>query len=284
MPSTGNHARKRTDGNQLSPADHEKYFRDLCKRCYSNRLGDSGNGDIVCFSCGLVAGRVFADSPEFECFRAKTYKRVFYFNERCSRWLCSEPKICADAWNVIYKAAKKYIKRNTVNEFTRRDVSKILRSVKLTNTFMEKHRSKKFKKTKMSKKRFYDKYSEKWKTIIWKLSGKMPILPSKKLVDMMKHLFAACQKPWDIFRHVSNCDKRHNCDLYFDCWHNFINYDFIFRKLLQICELKFGFKDVYDLHKQEFPNVSKKIRDEKLRPMFKKIANYNQWPCPDDED
>lgn len=136
----------------------------------------------------------------------------------------------------------------------------------------------------MSKKRFYDKYSEKWKTIIWKLSGKMPILPSKKLVDMMKHLFAACQKPWDIFRHVSNCDKRHNCDLYFDCWHNFINYDFIFRKLLQICELKFGFKDVYDLHKQEFPNVSKKIRDEKLRPMFKKIANYNQWPCPDDED
>jgi len=135
----------------------------------------------------------------------------------------------------------------------------------------------------MSKKRFYDKYSEKWKTILWKLTGKRPILPSKELVDKMKFLFGSCQKPFEMFRHCPECDKRQKCDKYFDCWHNFINYDFVFRKLLQICELHFGFKDVYNLYKDEFILVSKNVREKKLRPMFKKICTQNSWPCPDDE-
>jgi len=126
-------------------------------------------------------------------------------------------------------------------------------------------------------------FSEKWKTIRKNLTGEKPRIPSKELVDKLKWLFAACQKPFEMNRHAPECDKRSKCDQYFDCWHNFINYDFIFRKLLQICELKFGFRGVYDLYKEEFILVSKSIRDNKLRPMFKKICLYNEWPCPDNE-
>jgi|ERR1041385_7079440 hypothetical protein len=255
-----------------------------CNNCHSYQLGDNGRGEFVCFNCGRVNGVVFADTPEIAYYKAKTYQRTFYFNERCSRWLCDEPRINADAWNVIYSAAKQYLEnRRHITRITRQTVNKILRSVDLTEDFKKRHQSKKFKCTLMSKKRFYDKYSEKWKQIIWKLTGRRPVMPTQPLVDKIKFLFLACQKPFDIFRHAPNCDKRFRCDQYFDCWHNFINYDFVFRKLLQVCELHFGFKDVFKLHKDEFILVSAKVRNTKLRPMWKKICEFNHWPCPDDE-
>lgn len=257
---------------------------DLCKRCLSNRLGDNLAGDFVCFDCGLVRGQSdFQDQPEFAYFREKTYKRIFYFNERCSRWMCNEPKIDADAWRLIYTSAKAFLSRRRGDTITREDVNEILRLVEITPEMARKMKSEKFKCTLMTKKRFYDKYSEKWKTIAWKLTGQRPVFPSKELVDKMKHLFLACQKPFSIYRHESGCDGRHRCDHWFQCWHNFINYDFVFRKLLQICELKYEFKNVYRLFKDDFILVSKTIRDNKLRPMFRKICEYNQWPCPDDE-
>lgn len=258
----------------------------LCKRCLGNRLGDNFSGDFVCFDCGLVQGASdYQDAPEFAYFKEKTYKRIFYFNERCSRWMCDEPKIDEDTWRLIYSAATNYVqkKRRNASSLTREDVNKILRSVEITPEFALKKKSQKFKCTLMTKKRFYDKYSEKWKMIIWKLTGDMPVFPSKELVDKMKHLFLACQKPFNLYRHEPCCDGRYRCDHWFQCWHNFINYDFIFRKLLQVCELKFGFKNVYKLFKDDFILVGKKIRDDKLRPMFRKIAEYNQWPCPEDE-
>lgn len=258
----------------------------LCKRCLSNRLGDNFGGDFVCYDCGLVQGcSDFVDQPQFAYFREKTYKRIFYFNERCSRWMCNEPKIDKETWSVIHRAAIAYIQkhRTTANSLTRIDVQKILRSVEITKEFAKLKKSQKFKCSDMTKKRFFDKYSEKWKTIIWKLTGQRPIFPSKPLVDKMKHLFLACQKPFSIYRHETCCDGRFRCDHWFQCWHNFINYDFVFRKLLQVCELKFGFQNVYKLFKDDFILVSKTIRDNKLRPMFKKICEYNNWPCPDDE-
>jgi len=256
----------------------------LCKRCLSNRLGDNLSGDFVCFDCGLVQGLAdFQDQPEFAYYREKTYKRIFYFNERCSRWMCNEPKIDPDAWRLIYTSAKTFLEGRRGGTITREDVNEILRLVEITPETARKMKSEKFKCTLMTKKRFYDKYSEKWKTIAWKLTGQRPVFPSKELVDKMKHLFLACQKPFSIYRHESGCDGRHRCDHWFQCWHNFINYDFVFRKLLQICELKYEFKNVYKLFKDDFILVSKTIRDNKLRPMFKKICECNQWPCPDDE-
>jgi hypothetical protein len=277
------------DYNVGDLADDGPYFRNLCKRCFCNRLGDNGRGELTCFSCGLVQGTVFESTPEWWEHRLKTYKRVFYFNERCSRWLCNEPSISEDSWTVINEAALLHKKSAEIQSpghfdtFDRGTICKILKSVRLTNEFMKRNQSKKFKKTLMTKKRFYDKYSEKWKSIIWRLTKKQPKIPPVGLVEHIKGLFAACQKPFEIHRHARDCDKRHECDKYFDCWHNFLNYDFIFRKLLQIAELKFGWKGCYSFYKDEFLLVSKRVRDAKLRPLFLKICNYNAWPCPADE-
>ena len=263
----------------------ENLLQGLCRRCFSNRLGESHSSEYVCFSCGLVQGSTFDHDTDWTLYRTKTYKRIFYFNERCSRWTCEEPSIDNESFSLIQQSAKDFISKEGKNfkGYTRTLINKILRSVKLTPDFKKRHQSKKFKKTLMSEKRFYDKYSEKWKTIIWRLTGKKPKLPPQKLVDLIKTLFNACQYPFELYRHAPECDRRFECEQYFLCWHNFINYDFIFRKLLQVAEIKFKWIGCYKLYSDEFPLVSKKIRDNKLRPMFLKICHYNNWPCPNDE-
>lgn len=256
-----------------------------CVRCNSFDVVDNLCGFFVCRNCGRCSGDVVYDmEADLSVFHAKTYKRIFYFNERCSRWLCEEPKISKSCWRIIEKEARKELKYGPTTLFTKRTISTILRNVKITPKFSEKHRSKKFKMTPMSSKRFYDKHYEKWKTIIWKLNNKKPNLPPAELVDLLKCLFLGMQKPFEESKHAPECDRRAFCHKVFSCWNNFINYDFIFRKLLQVAELKYGFTNCFNLYKNEFSLVSKTIRDNKLRPFFKKIAMYNKWPCPNDEN
>ena len=255
----------------------------LCSRCRSQNIRDNGDGFYVCVDCGLCTkDPVLDQEPDLSIFSQKTYERIFYFNERCSRFLCEEPTIKPSCWAVIRREATKP-KYGDKKYFTKKTISKILRSIKLTSRFMEKHRSKKFKMTLMTNKRFYDKHFEKWKSIIWKLNGIRPNIPPVEMVELMKRMFLAMQKPFLLYQHVPECDRRYKCHQFFKCWHNFPNYDFVFRKLLQILELKFGFVNCFNLYKNEFSLVSKKNRDEKLRPFFRKIASYNNWPCPNDE-
>lgn len=255
-----------------------------CRRCNSFHICDNLSGFFVCRNCGLCTGDISYDlEPDISVFHAKTYKRIFYFNERCSRWLCREPEIDPGCWKVIVKEAQKK-KYGNPRFFTKRTISKILRSVKISEKFSEKYKSKKFKQNLMTRKRFYDKHFEKWKSIIWKLNNKRPNLPPIELVSFIKQLFLGMQKPFEENKHSEECDRRPFCHKYFPCWNNFINYDFVFRKLLQVADLKFGFTGCFDLYKNEFSLVSQKIRDTKLRPFFQIIAVYNKWPCPNNED
>jgi hypothetical protein len=144
-----------------------------------------------------------------------------------------------------------------------------------------KHQSKKFKRQLLTKKRFYDKYYEKWKTIRWRLTGEKPLLPSDKLVSRVKQLFVASQEPFERHKHHWKCDGRRKCGRYFKCWHNFINYDYTIRIFLQICDQRYGFVNSYELFKDEFTLASKKIIANKLRPMMVKICNDNGWKMPD---
>lgn len=256
------------------------YSNRQCKRCNSSLIGDNGRGENVCYSCGRIFETQFEGEVEFTSIGKKTYKRIFYFNERCSRWCCNEPKISKDVRRLIKEEAR----RPTYgSEYNRSTISKILRNIKLTEKFQKKHQSKKFKRTLLTPKRFYDKYFEKWKSIRKMILKKELKIPPDGLVQRIKQLFVACQIPFELYRHAENCDGRYQCDKYFPCWHNFINYDFTFRKLLQIAELKYGWNGCYDRFKDEFPLVSEKIRDNKLRPMFLKIAVYNNWPCVNNE-
>ena len=248
-----------------------------CGRCGSIKVGLSRNFEYVCFDCG----RVHSPSYEFEITsiipKKKTYKRIFYFNERCSRWCCLEPKIADDIWELIYNEAQNP-KYAPITNCGREKVSKILRNVSITELMQEKHRSKKFKCNPLTPKRFYDKYFEKWKTISSKLSGKEAVIPPQWLVNEVKRMFAACLHPFELFRHGEDCDGKHRCDRRCSCIHNILNYDFLFRKYFQIIEIRTRRKGLYARYKDDFPLVSLNIREKKLRPIFFKICKFRFWP------
>lgn len=254
----------------------------ICKRCHSQQI-ILDRGEKVCNQCGLVYGVSY--DVEFYCTRftsnSPSYRRIFYFNERCSRWLACEPIIHPDIWGLIAKEANDKIKYGNLKKTcNRKQISQILRSVNIPEEMQFKHRSKKFKMQLLTKKRFYDKYFEKWKTIRWKLTGIKPITPSHQLVAKVKDLFQASQIPFDTLRHKEICDGRGDCEKYYGCEHNFTNYDYAIRWYLQICDLMHGFESSYNDFKYEFPLVSKRVIKKKLRPMMTNISTWNNWPVP----
>jgi len=254
-----------------------------CKRCKNLTVGE-GDNEYVCYTCGLVHGNWYEQSDySNRLLPANTYKRIFYFNERCLRWMCNEPIIHNDVLFIIEDAYINFKREEGRPVRDAKDISKILRSIKLTDNFKLRHRSVKFKKTLMTEKRFYDKYYEKWKTILWKLTGIKPPLPSKWLVNEMTKMFIQCQEPFQEFRHADECDRRFKCDRYFECWHNFINYDYLFRKFLQIIEIRYRKQGLYNTFKDDFSLMSLKIRKKKLAPLFNKISVYLNWPVISEE-
>jgi len=262
-------------------------MRKRCRNCSSYKVGPTNNDiEYVCYDCGRVHSCIFANEVTAEFTKKpRTYSRKFYFNERVKRLCTTEPAIPTDIWALIELESQNLAKYGESKTFNRRTVSRILKSVKLPEFIVKRYTSKKFKKTPLTQKRFYDKYYEKWKTICVHLTGRSAHLPSRGYTNILKVLFNATQIPFDLMRHEQRCDGRIDCESYFDCWHNFINYDYIFRKLMQIAEHKIPlFKGNYEKFKNEFPLVSKKVRRDKLWPMFKKICLYLNWPIIKDDD
>lgn len=255
----------------------------VCSQCGNTRIGPSNiSGEYVCYDCGRVSYTLM----EHELFLGatsffKTYQRIFYFNERIKRWCCEEPSIPKD---ILYYIKYESSKPQYGERVNRRTIGQILKSVNLPKCVSKKYKSQKFKCTLLTKKRFYDKYFEKWKTICCFLTGEETNIPDSGYTDYIRELFICCQPPFEIFKHKENCDGRLHCYKKFGCWHNFINYDFIFRKLMQIAEIKKPeYSGNFEKFKDEFPLVSKKIRDTKLKPIWKNIVEYLDWPNIEDD-
>lgn len=249
----------------------------VCKRCYSSQVGPTrDDSELVCYECGMVHRRMFeGEVDNMAMYTQKTYKRLFYFNERCKRWCCEEPAIESD---ILFLLEDEYhAKRESYQPLNKGNISRLLRSVDLLPYYQRKFKSVKFKCNLMNKKRFHDKYFEKWKSIIKILSGVQPLIPSTQLLVTMKRLFKSTQIPFEKFRHQDKCDGRKYCEKYFNCWHNYMNYDWLMRKLLQICEIHFHFKGAFDYFKDDFTLVDKQIRIKKLHPMWKNICRYLGW-------
>lgn len=274
-----------TSHGVLSKKMSEKHDN-VCRVCHHHLCIDSRlpANELVCVKCGLVQESVNF-SPNGPVIPRKYYQRRFYFSERMSRWCCTEPEIDELSWFIIkdeaYGNPQKY--PNIRKKCRRQDVRKILKSIKLPKIFMHRLRSKKYKKNPMTNERFYNKFYEKWRSISWMLTRKKPALPSFLLVKKMIFMFDQMQHIFERIRHVDECDGSYQCDKYYGCKHNFLNYDFIIRKLLQIAELKFGWHGCFKRFKNDFPVTSKRIRNTQLRPFFKKMADELGWPCPDDE-
>lgn len=268
-----------------------------CTRCNGLRFVEE-EGFKTCMDCGRVNGSqamVTKDGKGHEISdsigvaiaarNSPAYQRKFYFNERCSRWSCNEPSIPKDLMKLIKREAfskdsqgqPKYPEVKT--KCNRKLINKILGNVDLPKRMVKKHRSKKFRKTLFTNKRLYDKFSEKWKTIRWHLTGIKPLFPSPGLVEFMKRFFCQIQLVWEQVRHDPACNGRAGCEKYFNCLHNFIHYDYIFRWGLQRAE-RTGYTGAFDLFKEEFPLPSKKVVETKLRPIRDKMCKKNGWEIP----
>ena len=249
----------------------------LCGRCCSHNIGNDRNeGEVVCYDCGLVIRKTYQyEITNMDMFTIKTYKRIFYFNERCKRWLCTEPRIEPD---IIFLLEDEYhAHKHKYVPLCKEKISRLLRSVELPMYYQRKFQSLKFNKNLLTKKRFHDKYYEKWKTIIAFLTGIPPIIPSTAMVDCMKRVFRATQLPFEYHRHDPRCDGRRNCENYFSCWHNYMNYDWLMRKLLRVTQDHYRFDNAYEIFKNDFTLINKAIRVDKLHPIWKKICDHNSW-------
>jgi len=257
--------------------------REQCGRCFSTRLGPNRCDEMVCYDCGVVKGPTLEGEVTVDfILAAKTYKRVFYFNERCARWTCNEPRIEDDIWLFIKAEGSKSDVYGPKKNFKRETISKILRNCKLSFPIITKHKSRKFRCNPLTRKRFYDKYYEKWKSTLERFGVKVKI-PDHTLVDFIKNLFMACLNPFELFRHNEGCTKVFKCSKFHGCMYKFINYDYIFRKLLQIAERQFGYEKAFEQFKDDFVLVSKKIREKKLKPIFQKICLFNDWQYYEDD-
>jgi len=278
--------RRKKDGCGDGPVRSPLRHLNVCGNCGSNRLTDDG-GEHVCVDCGRVVrvavdGELYSGHPGVYASLSAPYNRIFYCHERCRRWECCEPTIHPDFKELILEEAfrpGKYpdIRRNC----SRETVGRILRSVNISPELAEKHRSTKFKRLPMTKKRFYDKHYEKWKTIRWMITGIQPLTPCPKLVEATKGLFRAVQKPFQQHRHAEGCDGRWGCERYFGCMHNFPSMDMFFRYALQLCDTMKGFEGAYERFKHEFPPVSEEIIKTKIRPLMEKMCKDNGWPMPE---
>lgn len=285
--------------NTLDETTRGIKIKTTCSRCKSDDMSMGKNEFfLVCRSCGLCRntmlslrstyaldmGRVVFEIPSIN---KKSYQRINYFNERIARLCNNEPFIDDLPWFIIENEA--LVNSDTYGDLrkkcTREDVAKILRSIRLPKHYQHLLRSRKFKKTNMCKERFFNKYMEKWKTIICRLTGIQSPRPSVDLCKLLRYLFLKLQTPFENIRHKPRCDKKTpNCDKKYGCLYNFINYDFLFAKLLQIIEFNFkGFKGVYYKFKPFLPMLGEKIRNNKLRPLLMKMIKPFGWKCPNNE-
>lgn len=252
-----------------------------CKRCFSKNI-IIDNGEYVCRTCGMVCcpSMEGEDTLGYNIgFNYQRYKRMFYFNERCARWMLCEPFIPKDIMDLIKIEANKDPWKSYISSgrCSRKIICRLLRSIKLPEELCEKYKSKK-NGALLTQKRFADIYGERWKKIAGILTHTPPIIPSHGLVQKVKDIFNSCQYPFDMYlKHSTKCDTLPGCSKRCGCNHNFPNYDYFIRFFLQVAEMKHGYRNAFNLFKNEFPLVSDRIVQQKLRPLRNKICLFNEW-------
>ncbi len=266
-----------------------------CRRCGRVLVMDRNDYYLVCTGCGLTketalslvstykinVSRNFTKVPICQ----RTYKRINYFNERLARLCNIEPHIQPIPWFIIKMESLNTAKYGDLSvKCTREDVGKVLKSVNVPPHYQFILRSRKYRKNLMTNRRFFNKFMEKWKTIMVRLTGRKTPIPSTDLLNFLRFAFMKLQSRFEDVRHKKKCDKKtKNCDKIHGCLYNFVNYDFLIVKLLQIAELNFGFKNVYNTFKDFLPMLSLTARKVKLRPVFKEMIRPFRWKCPDNE-
>jgi len=261
----------------------------ICSNCNARDLFVCAErGEITCGSCGCVDGeyrvcisvasyKAVFDATGTRAFNAPLsepvhrgnffvddshasrrttsapYKRSTYFNERLTQWCQVEPRINDDDMTTIdsYCTARWGEK----HVLTKEELRDVLWDIDLTKQRLNAY----------YKPYFVKKYLEKYLTIrCWVSEGveskgaQLPQPQREALFYVLSTLFARLQEPFDVMAKV--------------CWnrHSFVNYNFIFRRLLDLIDQSNLATD--------FPPLKNKRKRNDIILMWIDLIIYLDWP------
>ena len=255
-----------------------------CRNCRClDFVEDFARGDSICCGCGCVADVIVMDArPEYDgstgfdveippvrpqipgvdryafqkIHKSKSadYKRITYAGEKLSQWRELEPDIpphdsrrIADKWEQLAPIEWP----NDYKTVCGKDRIRVVLAA--LDKELRQHRAD-------ASVRFIRCYLEKWLTIRHRLIGQRSTgtYADDSLVDILKCQFSEIQGPFDKF-------IRERCGR-----HSLLNYNFIFRRLLDLNGCSWMAED--------FPPLKTTTKQKRLIEMWREICKHLKWP------
>lgn len=200
------------------------------------------------------------------------YKHIFHFNERIANLNCQDPAIPDDLFRLVKNAHRNRLRRRDPPRVWYGYVREILRAVRVPPDLQEKYRGRRYKKlplTNMEK-----KFSERWITIRYRLTGRRPVPLEPRDIRALQLLFLGLLAPFNYIRHEDGCKKNGKCHKTHGCAYKLPPYNFIIKELMFVWKGR-AYRDRYArylLHTRSCAST------RKIRKIWDQIAAYNMWP------
>ncbi|MBU0706642.1 hypothetical protein KJ807_05520 [Patescibacteria group bacterium] len=270
--------------------DHDEYPK--CSECGLDRLVYS-EGSLVCTDCGVVVSdrsdiysgppiektiecsqksrisRLTADQrdlvPDIVLRNVYTcsldndskYKRIFHCNERIRQWCLEDPPIPREAFEAIEEEWRfgPYPGRS---ELGKADIERICRAAKF-------NRPNPFYPDEDGPEESCQRYIERWKTLLFRLSTHTLNIPSEEVQNFVRWRFKTLQGPFQQHKNLiprSRMKNRRGVKMVQR--KNFSNFNHTFQKILES-------KGFYDWH-WEFPTIKTPSKVHFLDDVMEKCA------------
>jgi hypothetical protein len=251
-----------------------------CGLCYTYRdpVVQTAEGDTVCTGCGTV----LADHGVVDSFKDRErarrgisypgYKHVFHFNERVANLACDDPRIELDVFALIHEAYwLDREKRGGDGALWYDDVRRVLRSVTVPHDIAEKYRGKRYKKLPLTD--LDQKFSERWLTIRYRLTGDRPPEIDERVRRGIQLLFLGILPPFSHLRHKPECRREHKCHKRHGCAYKLPPYNFIIKELLYV----HGGRELLNKYAPYLLHTTSAASLHKIRSQWNLVCEANRW-------
>lgn len=250
-----------------------------CPYCYTFRapVVSTREGDSVCTGCGLVLDNMRDDSGPDQRHRVSSryvypgYQHVFHFNERVANLACDDPAIPDDVFTLIEEAHWVECESRDIDDVWYDDVRRLLRPIEVPYEISEKYRGKRYKKLPLTD--LDQKFSERWLTIRYRLTGNRPPEIDVRVRRALQLLFLGILPPFRRIRHKDGCDRRNKCHKHFGCSYKLPPYNFIIKELLFV----HGGRELMDAYSRYLLHTTSSESLRKIRGMWDGICHANRW-------
>lgn len=207
-----------------------------CNSCGGSTYSLNHDGLCVC-ACGRAI-QEFGDDAGRTRIRL-LYKRIFYFNELISQFSLLEPSIPAEVLALLRAAYQRRVGVPGWRTLTRERIHTLCRSVsttrdpKIPSCFavrISPEISRRFASKTGRPLTDLRKYGEKWRRIIFELTGDRPPVLSQDCVETLRAFIANVSRAFELVRHTTDCSGTVNCHRRYGCRHNVINSNYVLKK------------------------------------------------------